>query len=56
MYPPLYWQAARYVPVLSDAIDTQLPEGADVCVQVVPPAVVLVVDDDNDNDNNDDDL
>ena len=33
----LYPIAVRFCPVLSDAIAPQLLEGADVCVQVLPP-------------------
>ena len=33
--------AARYVPVLSDAIDVQESEGAVVFVQIEPPIVMI---------------
>ena len=39
--PPV--TAARYVPVLSDAIENQLPAGADVFVQILPPIVMMMV-------------
>ena len=36
MYPPST-TAARYCPVLSDAIEDQIPKGADVIDHTVPP-------------------
>ena len=42
MYP-WYWPAARYIPVLSDAIDTQLPPVAGVIDHVLPPIMISVI-------------
>ena len=45
MPPGPCWAAARYWPVLSDAIDSQLPEGADVSVQILPypPNTIMIL-------------
>ena len=51
MYPGLplessNWTAARYWPVLSDAIDDHEPDGADVCIQVLPyplPNTIIIL-------------
>ena len=47
--PPPLTTAARYWPVLSDAIDCQSSEGAEVFVQLRP-----IISDDNDEDYDDD--
>ena len=37
----LYCTATRYIPVLSDATEDQLPSGADVNVHVKPPIAMI---------------
>jgi hypothetical protein len=34
--------ATMYIPVLSDATDSHLPSGADVCVHIIPPITINV--------------
>ena len=47
------WAAIRNCPVLSDAIDAQLPCVADVCLHELPPKGSDDNNDDEDNDNDD---